>query len=112
MPLPAAEHARVQREQKDARNAPARRRRLTCKDAEAWCATMEADVQRWDHFGALRYTVRVPGFHAGDGAHPGAVRGGAGRHHRLVVPERGPAGAHRGQPGPLPGPAGGQSNGG
>ena len=63
MPLPAAEHAQVLRETKQARNAHARSRRLSRKEAEAWCETMGAQVVRWDHYGEWRWTLRVPGFH-------------------------------------------------
>ena len=63
MPLPAADHALVQRETRLRRNAHARSRRLSFKDAERWCATMGAVVQRWDHHGTWRWTIRVPGFH-------------------------------------------------
>lgn len=63
MPLPAAEHAQVLRETKQARNASARHRRLSRKEADAWCGTMGAQVVRWAHHGEWRWTVRVPGFH-------------------------------------------------
>ena len=62
MALPMAEVRRVQRETKAARNAHARSRRLSRKDAEAWCQAMGAEVQRFDHHGEWRWTVRVPGF--------------------------------------------------
>ena len=63
MPLPAAAHAQVLRETKARRNAGARQHRRTSKEAEAWCATMGAQVVRWAHHGEWRWTVRVPGFH-------------------------------------------------
>ena len=63
MALTALEHQRVQRETRQRRNASARARRLTRKDAEAWCQTMGAEVTRFDHHGEWRWTVRVPGFH-------------------------------------------------
>ena len=63
MPLPAAAHAAVLRETKAARNAHARSRRLTHKEVERWVETMGAEVQRFDHHGEWRWTIRVPGFH-------------------------------------------------
>ena len=63
MALPALEHQRVQRETRQRRNASARERRLTRKEAERWCQTMGAEVQRFDHHGEWRWTIRVPGFH-------------------------------------------------
>ena len=62
MPLPMAEVRRVQRETKAARNAHARSRRLSRKEAERWVETTGAEVQRWDHHGEWRWTIRVPGF--------------------------------------------------
>ena len=61
--MPALEHARVAREVRAARNAHARRHRLSQKEAERWCQEAGAQVQRWDHHGEWRWTVRVPGFH-------------------------------------------------
>jgi hypothetical protein len=60
--LPAVEHARVLRETKRARNAHARAMRFTRKEAERWVLEVGAEVQRWDHHGEWRWTVRVPGF--------------------------------------------------
>jgi hypothetical protein len=62
MALPALEHQRVQQETRQRRNASARARRLTRKEAEAWCAERDAEVQRFDHHGEWRWTIRVPGF--------------------------------------------------
>ena len=62
MPLPAAAHAAVAAETRQRRNASARARRLTRKEAEAWCAERDAEVQRFDHHGEWRWTIRVPGF--------------------------------------------------
>ena len=62
MALTALEHQRVQRETRQRRNASARARRLSRKEAERWCAAMGAEVQRFDHHGEWRWTVRVPGF--------------------------------------------------
>lgn len=61
--LTASETRRVVRETRQARNAHARSRRLSRKEAEAWCATTGAQVVRWAHHGEWRWTVRVPGFH-------------------------------------------------
>lgn len=61
--LTAAETRRVVRETKAARNAHARSRRLTRKEAERWVLEVGAEVQRWAHHGEWRWTVRVPGFH-------------------------------------------------
>ena len=61
--LSAAETRRVVRETKAARNAHARSRRLSRKEAEAWCTEVGAEVQRFDHHGEWRWTIRVPGFH-------------------------------------------------
>jgi hypothetical protein len=63
VPLPLAEVQRVVRETKAARNASARRRRLSRKEAERWCQVMKATTSRWPHFGEVRYTVLVAGFH-------------------------------------------------
>ena len=63
MALTAAAHAAVLRETRQRRNASARERRLSRKEAERWCATMGAEVQRFDHHGEWRWTVRIPGFH-------------------------------------------------
>jgi hypothetical protein len=63
MALPAAAHAAVLRETKAARNAHARSRRLSRTQAERWCAEVGAEVQRFDHHGEWRWTIRVPGFH-------------------------------------------------
>ena len=59
----AAEHALVKQETRRRRNAHARSRRLSHKEAERWCQTMGAEVQRLAHHGDWRWTVRVPGFH-------------------------------------------------
>ena len=62
MALPMAEVRRVVRETKAARNLSARSRRLSRTQAERWCAEVGAEVQRWDHHGEWRWTIRVPGF--------------------------------------------------
>lgn len=61
--LTAAEHALVKEATRRQRNAHARSRRLSRKEAEAWCQTTGAQVVRWAHHGEWRWTVRVPGFH-------------------------------------------------
>ena len=61
--LTAAEHAAVHEETKRRRNAHARAVRFTRKEAERWCQAMKATTSRWPHFGGVRYTVVVPGFH-------------------------------------------------
>ena len=63
MALPAAAHAEVLRQTKEARNSHARQRRAERTQAEAWCAEVGAEVQRWAHHGDWRWTIRVPGFH-------------------------------------------------
>ena len=64
--LSTAEHTRVRRETRAARNAHARRRRASQAaqaEAERWCQTVGATWQRWGHFEGTLVTVRVPGFH-------------------------------------------------
>ena len=60
--LSAADHQAVAAETRRRRNAHARSRRLSRKEAERWCAERDAEVQRFDHHGEWRWTVRVPGF--------------------------------------------------
>ena len=59
----AAEHALVKQETRRRRNAHARSVRLSFKEAQAWCQSTGAEVQRWDHHGEWRWTIRLPGFH-------------------------------------------------
>jgi hypothetical protein len=61
--LSAAEHAAVHEETKRRRNAHARALRFTRKAAALWVQAVGAEVQRWDHHGEWRWTIRVPGFH-------------------------------------------------
>ena len=94
--LSTAEHQSVQQETKAARNAHASATRLSRKDAERWCAEVGAEVQRWDHHGEWRWTIRVPGLLPRHLGHPGAGRARPGRDHLRVVRhegERGPTGA-------------------
>lgn len=53
----------MQRETRQRRNAHARSRRLTRKEAERWCAAHGAQVEPWPCGGVVLVRVRLPGFY-------------------------------------------------
>jgi hypothetical protein len=76
MPLPAAEHARVQRESRAFRNACGRQHLRAYGEAKAWCDHFGATIRRDAYPGGLLFTVTLPGFWPGQGKTlPLAVQG-------------------------------------
>lgn len=61
--LTTAEHQRARAETRTVRNAMARRRLRAHRYAKEWCEAYKATITPWRTVtGALRYTVRIPGF--------------------------------------------------